>query len=142
MALQATYLSTRRRNEQLKQLLLKTAAELARAPSAGESSVASWLLRWAGALNRGNERLELLELLKPVHARRLELDPLWGWERQALEALERMGRTDEVFARLEKLVAAYPFQVQTLMLLEKQTDGTVVQRSLMPVRFVPLTRAE
>jgi protein-L-isoaspartate(D-aspartate) O-methyltransferase len=35
-----------------------------------------------------------------------------------------------------------PFQVQTLMLIERQADGRVVQRSLMPVRFVPFTRAE
>jgi protein-L-isoaspartate(D-aspartate) O-methyltransferase len=35
-----------------------------------------------------------------------------------------------------------PFQVQTLMLIEKQADGRVVQRNLMPVRFVPFTRAE
>ena len=33
-----------------------------------------------------------------------------------------------------------PFQVQQLMLLEKEDDGTVRQRSLMAVRFVPLTR--
>ncbi len=32
-----------------------------------------------------------------------------------------------------------PMQVQNLMLIEKQEDGTVIQRSLMPVRFVPLT---
>ena len=35
-----------------------------------------------------------------------------------------------------------PFQTQSLMLVEKQADGTVVQRNLMPVRFVPLTRAK
>jgi protein-L-isoaspartate(D-aspartate) O-methyltransferase len=35
-----------------------------------------------------------------------------------------------------------PFQVQTLMLIERQADGRIVQRSLMPVRFVPFTRAE
>jgi protein-L-isoaspartate(D-aspartate) O-methyltransferase len=35
-----------------------------------------------------------------------------------------------------------PFQVQQLMLLEKEEDGTVRQRSLMPVQFVPLTRGE
>ena len=32
-----------------------------------------------------------------------------------------------------------PMQVQTLMLVEMQEDGTVRQQSLMPVRFVPLT---
>ena len=35
-----------------------------------------------------------------------------------------------------------PFQVQTLMLVEKQPDGSITQRSLMPVRFVPFTRSE
>ena len=35
-----------------------------------------------------------------------------------------------------------PFQVQTLMLVEKGMDGKIVQRSLMPVRFVPFTRSE
>ena len=33
-----------------------------------------------------------------------------------------------------------PMQVQHLMLVEKRADGTVVQRNVMPVRFVPLTR--
>lgn len=32
-----------------------------------------------------------------------------------------------------------PFQVQELLLVEKHVDGTVKQRSHMPVRFVPLT---
>ena len=32
------------------------------------------------------------------------------------------------------------FAVQSLMLVEKDDDGTVRSRSLMPVRFVPLTR--
>ncbi len=35
-----------------------------------------------------------------------------------------------------------PFQVQTLMLVRKGLDGKIVQRSLMPVRFVPFTRSE
>jgi len=33
-----------------------------------------------------------------------------------------------------------PFQVQQLMLIQKRDDGSVVKRSVMPVRFVPLTR--
>ena len=33
------------------------------------------------------------------------------------------------------------FFTQTLMLIEKQADGRVRSRQLMPVRFVPLTRA-
>ena len=33
-----------------------------------------------------------------------------------------------------------PFQVQALMLVEKRADGTVVQRRMGAVRFVPLTR--
>jgi len=32
-----------------------------------------------------------------------------------------------------------PMQVQYLMLVEKRKDGTVTQRNVMPVRFVPLT---
>ncbi|MBI2435784.1 MAG: protein-L-isoaspartate(D-aspartate) O-methyltransferase [Candidatus Hydrogenedentes bacterium] len=35
-----------------------------------------------------------------------------------------------------------PFQVQQLMLLEKQADSAIKQRSLMPVQFVPLTRSK
>lgn len=33
-----------------------------------------------------------------------------------------------------------PFQTQHLVLVEKAADGSVTTRSLMPVRFVPLTR--
>ncbi|MBP8131011.1 MAG: protein-L-isoaspartate(D-aspartate) O-methyltransferase [Candidatus Hydrogenedentes bacterium] len=35
-----------------------------------------------------------------------------------------------------------PFQVQQLLLIEKREDGSVVQRSEMPVQFVPLTRGK
>ncbi len=35
-----------------------------------------------------------------------------------------------------------PFRVQQLMLLEKREDGSVSQRALAPVAFVPFTRAE
>ena len=34
-----------------------------------------------------------------------------------------------------------PLQVQSLMLVEKRADGSVVQRHVMPVRFVPFTRS-
>lgn len=34
------------------------------------------------------------------------------------------------------------FATQQLMLIEKQLDGTLTTRQLLPVRFVPLTRAE
>jgi protein-L-isoaspartate(D-aspartate) O-methyltransferase len=35
-----------------------------------------------------------------------------------------------------------PFQVQSLMLVEKQADGNVIQWNMGAVRFVPLTRGE
>ena len=35
-----------------------------------------------------------------------------------------------------------PFQVQSLMLVEKEKDGAIVQRNVMSVRFVPLTRSK
>jgi protein-L-isoaspartate(D-aspartate) O-methyltransferase len=35
-----------------------------------------------------------------------------------------------------------PMQLQHLMLIKKKEDGSVVQKSVMPVRFVPFTRSE
>ena len=35
-----------------------------------------------------------------------------------------------------------PFGSQNLFLIEKAEDGSVIQRSFSPVRFVPLTRSE
>ena len=35
-----------------------------------------------------------------------------------------------------------PFQVQALMLVEKQSDGSVIQWNMGAVRFVPLTRGD
>jgi protein-L-isoaspartate(D-aspartate) O-methyltransferase len=32
-----------------------------------------------------------------------------------------------------------PFLTQQLMLVDKQPDGTIVTRQVLPVRFVPLT---
>ena len=47
----------------------------------------------------------------------------------------------EAGARMVIPVGA-PFQVQSLMLVEKQADGSVIQWNMGAVRFVPLTRAE
>ncbi len=35
-----------------------------------------------------------------------------------------------------------PLRVQSLMLVEKRSDGSITRRNLLPVRFVPLTRTE
>ncbi len=35
-----------------------------------------------------------------------------------------------------------PLRVQSLMLVEKRSDGSITRRNLLPVRFVPLTRSD
>ncbi|MGE0709109.1 MAG: VIT domain-containing protein [Planctomycetota bacterium] len=108
-ALQARYLSQRRRNEELEALLTTMAKALAQ-PRVADLAAAWGLLSWAGALHPGQETLALLDVLKPVFARQQRVEPLWPWEQRALAALAQSDRPEELFRRQGELVKAYPFQ--------------------------------
>lgn len=101
-----------RRHEELKAMLLAEARELAARPRRADLTRAQTLLGLAHVLNSGNERLELLQALKPVFARRAAIpDTAWWWDQEEVGALEAMGRRDQARRRLREMVKAYPDRV-------------------------------
>jgi protein-L-isoaspartate(D-aspartate) O-methyltransferase len=77
-------------------------------------------------------------------------DGYWGWENKGpFDAIIVTCAAGQIPPPLVKQLAkggrmvipvGGPFSVQSLMLVEKDAEGTVRSKSLMPVRFVPMTR--
>ena len=77
-------------------------------------------------------------------------DGYWGWKEHApFDAVIVTCAADHIPpALIEQLKptgkmcipVGGPLQIQNLMLISKDKNGTITSRSLMPVRFVPLTR--
>jgi protein-L-isoaspartate(D-aspartate) O-methyltransferase len=106
--------------------------------------------------------IEIIEPLGRAAARRLQAqgyrnvhtrigDGYYGWQEHApFDAIVVTAAASSVppplIAQLRAggrmvIPVGGSFFTQTLMLIEKQADGRVRSRQLMPVRFVPLTRA-
>lgn len=102
--------------------------------------------------------LEIVEALATAADRRLKSlgyqnitvrhgDAHVGWESESpfdaiivAAAPQRIPSTlVDQLARGGKMVIPVGDRMQTLILVEKQTDGTVVQREIAPVAFVPMT---
>jgi Tfp pilus assembly protein PilF len=99
-----------RLNEELKGLLMESAAALAAAPRDADYGACWHLLAWSGTLNQGNEKKALLDALKPVCERQKDIfEPLLGWERQRLYALQNAGKPEEFTAAQRALAEKYPF---------------------------------
>lgn len=114
-----------RQNEELKALLQESAKALAAAPRDADFSACWGLIGWAGTLNAGNEKMALLETLKPVCERQKEIfEPLLPWDRQWLYALQNMGQAEKFVAAQRALADKYPFQVD----LQIAVAGTMAGR--------------
>ncbi|MCE9584706.1 MAG: VIT and VWA domain-containing protein, partial [Planctomycetes bacterium] len=101
-----------RENEELKALLTEALTALAAAPRDADYAAGWTLLAYANYLNAGNERMALLEILKPVCERQKEIfEPMLTWDRQWLYALQYSGKPEEFFTRQRALAEKYPFQV-------------------------------
>lgn len=118
----------------------------------------------AAVLAEITDRVYTIEIVEPLArsaARRLRGlgyaqvqarhgDGYWGWPEEApFDAIVVTAASSHIPPPLLEqlrpggrmaIPVGAPFQTQALMLVEKQEDGSLVQRSLGPVRFVPLTR--
>ncbi len=98
-----------RRNEELKNLIHKTAAALAGARRDAEQSCADLLLGLAGNLNAGNERMAVLAALKPVFQRRDPTAPaMLRWSREEISCLHNMNREDLAFEKYREIAEKHP----------------------------------
>ncbi len=103
-------LQANRHNEELKNLLLKLSSDLTKHPREADYSVANQLLNYTNSLNLGNERMEILNILKPVYERQKSIiEAMQQWDQNLVQALQMMNRPEEVFAKQEKMAQDYPF---------------------------------
>jgi len=111
-ALRATYLQQSRRNEELRALLMQLARGLAAEPREAEHDLATQVMNFTSSLEQGGELLAVLAELEPVFARQTGiLDARLAWDQRMTQTLRNMGRAEEAFAQLERMVARYPDQV-------------------------------
>lgn len=114
--IQVAVLQARRQNEQLKELLLKLATKLAKTPVEADYSIANQLLNYTNSLNQGNEKLALVDSLKPVYQRQKHIvEVMQQWDQYVIYALQSMDRPEELFAKQRQMAQDYPFNytVQT-----------------------------
>ncbi|MHC5021270.1 MAG: VIT domain-containing protein, partial [Planctomycetota bacterium] len=95
--LRVALLRQRRRNEELKQLLMTMGAALAAQARPADFGASQWLLGWGGSLNAGNERAALLQALQPVFQRYPEDRAVaFAWDAARRQVLEVLNRPDAV----------------------------------------------
>lgn len=105
--IRAAILLERRRLEELRTFVVETAGALKERPA--DYAAAHQLLGYAGSFNQGNERLEVLRLLKPVFERRTGISgAALEYEQQVLNCLNAMGRPEAVFAQQQSMAGRFP----------------------------------
>lgn len=101
----------RRRLEELRKLVIETAAALKERPA--DYSAAQQLLGYAGSFNQGNERLDVVRLLKPVYDRRSHIHgSALDYESQVLHCLTNMGRPEAFFAQQKAMAERFPKELE------------------------------
>ncbi len=97
----------RRRLEELRKWVVETSGALKERPA--DYAAAHQLLGYAGSFNQGNERLEVVRLLKPVFERRTGITgATLEYENQVLNCLNAMGRPEAVFAQQKSMAERFP----------------------------------
>lgn len=113
-----------RQNEELKGLLQEAVAGLAATPRDADYAATWQLIPYAGFLNAGNEKMALLQSLKPVCERQKEIfEPLLQWDRQCLYALQNMGEPEKFFIAQEALAEKHPFHVDLRTAVANSLSG-------------------
>ena len=121
------WLQLRRRHEELKTAILDSARSLVAEGRQAEYAVAQQLIGYAATLNAGNERLAILEALRPLYERQPDAHrAMWSFAQARIAALQQMGRSEQVFRLYQQLVAEHPTQtsahLQYAQLLAQRGD--------------------
>jgi tetratricopeptide (TPR) repeat protein len=133
------FLLVSRRHEELRRRLLEDAARLAKAEPAlaEERTLADSLLAQAGPILEANERLALLNLLRPIFARQpAHRHALKGWAQQRLAALQEVGQGEEALRVQKQLATDFPHDVS----LQQQYVQALAAAGKHPAAYAWLER--
>ncbi len=133
------FLHVSRRHEELRKRLLEDAGRLAKAepPLPDEATLAAHLLSQAGAVLEANERLALLDLVRPVFVRQpARRHALMNWAHQRLAALQETGQNEEALRVQKQLAADYPREVS----LQQQYVQALANSGDYPAAYAWLER--
>src|SRR5262249_31970000 len=113
-----TVLYVSRRHEELKKRVLEEADRLAKSPPStvpsDDLALATYLHTQSGNVLEVNERLAVMELLRPVHERQPKHTPaMKNWRSHYVNALLHAGRSDESRKAYQQLAADYPRDYST-----------------------------
>jgi hypothetical protein len=132
--LQMWLLAASRRNEELRQLVLAQAQELAAQPHVGQLELAEQLRTLASNFSDA-EQLEIVDRLQPVYARlpdHLQGPRLWSSLRAYF--LEQLARDDEGIRLREQLARDYPADGENILQLAdlhiRRGDDAAAERTL------------
>jgi len=102
----------KRRNEEARELAFEIARELATKPSEHELFLAGHLRSASQHVTNANERLDFLEIVKPVYQRAPKhLLAAKEWRQQMVQALQSTNRRPEAHALLKELADEFPRDV-------------------------------
>lgn len=142
-------LQASRRNDAVKDLTTQMARALAGAPVGGDYALASRLYQQAAGPLQAIEKLELLDLLKPVFERQ---DPalfaVKTWKEWRLQNLHGAGSSEERAALIEELAREYPWDTDAQTRLASQwAEQGEVERAVRQIeeaieRHGPWTEGE
>ena len=108
---QATWLTQRRRLEELRTLIYSEAAALAETPRQAEVARSQHLISWSHSLGAA-ELLVVLERLRAVAARQTtRIDAAYPLESQIAQTLDRVGRGEDAFGLRRALSERFPFVI-------------------------------
>ncbi len=112
--IRAAILLERRRLEELRKWVVESAGALKERPA--DYAAAQQLLGYAGSFHQGNERLEVVRLLKPVFERRAGIPgAALQYEHQVLGCLQAMGKPEAVFAQQQSMAERFPKDLGVLI---------------------------
>jgi predicted Zn-dependent protease len=108
--LRTLLLETMRRNEEARERLLGEARELAKGKQQDELWLADFILSRAYQVTSPAERLEFVELLKPVYERQpAELEGMVKWQSHLLGCYQNLNRSEDALAVSKAVAEAQPW---------------------------------
>jgi predicted Zn-dependent protease len=132
------FLLASRRHEKLRKRLLDDAGRLAKSASTDEQVVANHLLARAREVLEANERLALLDVLKPIFARQpAHRHALKSWMQERMTTLQQAGQSEEALRLQKQLAADWPHDAD----VQEQYARGLASAGDYPAAYACLERA-